>query len=348
MAAYHKAISKEYKPAKKTRVLEDKETLNWLIGAYRKSASWQELSEATRKQRENIFLHTLASAGDLPFRSIRRGDIRSGIDKRASTPAQANNFLKAMRGLFKWALDAEHVDADPTINLKGVKIKSQGFHVWTEEEIGKFENRWPIGSRERLALAILLFTGLRRGDAAKLGPQHVKNGVILMETEKTGTPIAIPILPQLQEIIEQSPVGKTTLIARHDGLPMVKEGFGNWFSDASRAAGVPGSCHGLRKAGATRAAESGATEHELNAIFGWTGNKMASLYTKTANRARLAERAMDKLSREQKMISMPSPGQGLPSPKKFMIENNILIDVGAQERHQTIVPARPWASHIPQ
>ena len=335
MAAYQKAISKEYKPATKKRIVEDKESLRWLIGAYRKSASWQELSEATRKQRENIFLHTLASAGDLSFTSIRRADIRSGIDKRASTPAQANNFLKAMRGLFKWALDAEHVESDPTINIKSVRVKSQGFHVWTEEEIEKFENRWPIGTRERLALAILLYTGLRRGDAAKLGPQHVKNGVILMETEKTGTPIAIPILPQLKNIIEQSPVGKTTLIARHDGLPMVKEGFGNWFSDASRAAGVPGSCHGLRKAGATRAAESGATEHELNAIFGWTGNKMASLYTKTANRARLAQRAMDKLAREQKTISMPSPYQGLPSPKKLMLENNSLSDVGAQERTRT-------------
>lgn len=164
--------------------------------------------------------------------------MRSGVYKRASTPAQANNFLKAMRGLFKWALDAEHVDADPTINIKGVKIKSYGFHVWTQGEIGKFESRWVIVPRERLVLTILLYTRLRRGDAAKLEPQHVKNGVILMETEKTGTPIAIPILPQLQEIIDQSPLGKTKLIARHDGLPMVKEGFGNWFSDASGGAGV--------------------------------------------------------------------------------------------------------------
>jgi len=317
MAAYHKAIASECRPKNKKIKFENKQSLRWLIEAYRKSASWQELSQATKKQRENIFLHTLASAGEIPFASIKRADIRAGIDKRASTPAQANNFLKAMRGLFKWALDAEHVGMDPTLNIKGVRIKSQGFHVWTEEEILKFEKRWPIGTRERLALAILLYTGLRRGDAAKLGPRHVKNGMILMETEKTGTPIAIPILPQLQEIIDQSPLGSVTLIARHDGLPMVKEGFGNWFSDASRAAGVPGSCHGLRKAGATRAAESGATEHELNAIFGWTGNKMASLYTKTANRARLAERAMAKLSREQKNISMPSPDPALPSPKNF-------------------------------
>jgi len=67
---------------------------------------------------------------------------------------------------------------------------------------------------------------------------------LLRAAEKTITPIAMPILPQLQVIIEQSPVGKITLIARHDGLLMAEDGFGKWFSDASRAVGAPGSCHG--------------------------------------------------------------------------------------------------------
>ena len=52
--------------------------------------------------------------------------------------------------------------------------------------------------------------------------------------------------------------------------------------------------HGLRKASATIAAESGATEAELNAMFGWSGHQMAQLYTKKADRKRLAARAMQK------------------------------------------------------
>jgi integrase len=63
---------------------------------------------------------------------------------------------------------------------------------------------------------------------------------------------------------------------------MTKESFGNAFSDACRKAGVNKSAHGLRKIGATRAANNGATVAQLNAIFGWTGSKMASLYTQTA------------------------------------------------------------------
>jgi integrase len=57
------------------------------------------------------------------------------------------------------------------------------------------------------------------------------------------------------------------------------------------------SAHGLRKASATIAAESGATESELNAMFGWSGYQMAQLYTKKADRKRLAVRALAKWTR---------------------------------------------------
>jgi integrase len=58
---------------------------------------------------------------------------------------------------------------------------------------------------------------------------------------------------------------------------------------------VPGSAHGLRKAGATRAANNGATVAQLNAIFGWKGERMASHYTQTADRMKLARDGMEKL-----------------------------------------------------
>jgi integrase len=78
---------------------------------------------------------------------------------------------------------------------------------------------------------------------------------------------------------------------------MTPESFSNWFKDACKAAGVPGSAHGLRKAAATRAANNGATVAQLEAIFGWSNDRMASLYTKTADRTRLAREAIDKLRR---------------------------------------------------
>jgi len=294
MAAYQAAVAGQGACAPE-KGRDAPETLAWLIARYRQSAAWAALSMATRRQRENIFVHIIKSAGRFPFASISRADLAAGRDRRAETPAAANNYLKTMRALFRWALESDMIAVDPTIGVKAIKMGGEGFHVWTPEEIAAFEARWPIGTRERLALAVLLFTGLRRGDAARLGRQHIRGGIISLRTEKTGTAIAIPVLPALQEIIDASPTGDLALVATRDGRPMTKESFGNWFKDACKAAGVPGSAHGLRKAGATIAAENGATEQELNAIFGWTGSKMAAHYTRTANRARLAARAMEKL-----------------------------------------------------
>ncbi len=78
-------------------------------------------------------------------------------------------------------------------------------------------------------------------------------------------------------------------------------GFGNWFRKQCDAAGLPKcSAHGLRKAGATIAADNGATEFELMAIYGWETPKEAARYTRKANRNRLAARAVHLVAPSEK------------------------------------------------
>jgi integrase len=270
---------------------------------------WAALSYATRRQRENIFRHVIETAGNQAFARITQDVIRAGRDRRAATPAQARNFLDAMRGLFRWALDAKHVVADPTAAVRNPKRKKgPGFKMWTEEEMAAYERRWPIGTRQRVWLDVLAYTGLRRGDVVRIGRQHVRNGAATLKTEKGGFTITVtlPILPVLARTLDAGPCGDLTFIAGLSGKPLTKESFGNLFKDACRAAGVPGSAHGVRKIAATRAAENGATVAELEAIFGWHGGSMASHYTREANRVRLAGNAMHKLTNE-KPTSIPSP-----------------------------------------
>jgi integrase len=271
-------------------------TLAWLIARYRETAAWTALSAATRRQRENIFKHVIESAGRQPFARIDSATIAAGRERRAKTPAQARHFLDTMRGLFRWALDAGMVKTDPTMGINNPKgKKGPGFRPWTEEHVAAYERRWPIGTRQRVWLDVLLYTGLRRGDAVRLGRQHVRNGVAQLATEKTGTAVTLPILPALAATLNAGPCGDLTFIAGESGRPLTKESFGNLFRDACTAAGVPGSAHGVRKIAATRAADSGATVAQLEAIFGWHGGRMASLYTQSADRRRLALEAMHKL-----------------------------------------------------
>jgi integrase len=295
---------------KREKAKQTTDSLAWLITRYRETTAWTGLSLATRRQRENIFRHVIASGGNHPFARITSATITAGCDRRASTPAQAENFLKAMRGLFRWATKAQIVKADPTAAVDAPRLpKSEGFPPWSEEDVARYEARWQIGTRQRVWLDVLLYTGLRRGDAARLGRQHVNEGVATIKTEKTGTEVMLPILPALATTLAAGPCGDLSFIVGESGKPLTKESFGNLFRDACREAGVPGSAHGLRKIAATRAANNGATVAELEAIFGWSGGRMASHYTRAADRRRLSSRAMHKLAgtSDEHSIVLPIP-----------------------------------------
>ena len=297
-------------------------SLAWLIERYRETADWVALSPATRRNRENHFKQIIKTAGHQPYRAINQAAIVAGRDRRAHTPAQARNYLDAMRGLFKWAKSAQHTSVDPTDGAKNPKRnKGPGFPVWTEVDVEAYYMRWPLGTKERVWIDVLLFTGLRRGDAVKLGRQHVRENIATLRTEKSQGEITVslPILPVLQRTLDAGPTGELAFICGKNGKPFTKEAFGNAFKEACKAANLFNrSAHGCRKIGATRAAEEGATVAQLNAIFGWTGTAMASHYTQAADRKRLAIEAMAKIAgRNETTTSILPPDQkvGVRKPK---------------------------------
>jgi integrase len=179
---------------------------------------------------------------------------------------------------------------------------------FTPDEVARYEAHWPIGTKERVWLDMLLYTGLRRGDVVRVGRQHVRNGEISLRTEKSGEIIelTLPILPILAHTLAAGPTGDLAFICGANGTPLTKESWGNFFRKACRAAGVNKSAHGVRKIAATRAADSGATEAQLEAIFGWHGGQMAALYTRAANRKRLSKAAMHTLANDSE-TSIPAP-----------------------------------------
>jgi integrase len=188
-------------------------TLSWLIERYRETPAWRDLSLATRQQREAILAQVIKSAGKEAYAQITRATIIAGRDRRQATPAQARHFLETTRGLFRWATDTQLVKTNPTAGVADpVRPKNAGIPVWTEEEVAAYEQRWPIGTRQRVWLDVLLYTGLRRGDAVRLGRQHVRNGVATIKTEKTDTEVTLPILPVLAETLRAGPCGDLTFI----------------------------------------------------------------------------------------------------------------------------------------
>ncbi len=274
------------------------DTVRWLVEEYLGSAYFLDRCPAprTRQVRRRELEAMCEKAGDEPIKNITSKVIRKAMDRRREKPEAANDFLKALRGLFAYALKYEYVTSDPTTGVDKLRSRNpEGWHTWTIEEVRQYEARHPIGTKARLALALLLYTGARRSDVVGLGRQHVRDGQLKFRVFKNRlrkhVEVEIPVLPELQEVIDATPEkgDLTFMISDHGRAWSSGDSFGNRFRDWCTEAGLPHcSPHGLRKAGATIAAENGASEAQLMAIYGWSDMKMASHYTRKANRKRLA------------------------------------------------------------
>jgi integrase len=233
--------------------------------------------------------------GNKPAAMLRRDHIVRLMAAKADKPEAANMLRRVLRAMMKCAVDIGMRADDPTRDVKALQSKTDGFHSWTEEEIEQFEARHPAGTRARLAFALLLYTGQRRSDVIRMGRQHIRDGFISVRQQKTGVELAIPLHPDLLELLSETPRDNLTFLTTQFGQPFTSNGFGNWFREQCNAAGLPGcSAHGLRKAAARRLAEAGCTGHEIAAITGHASLKQVAHYTKAADQRRLASAAMEK------------------------------------------------------
>jgi integrase len=209
-------------------------------------------------------------------------------------PFAARNWLKTIRGLMQFCVVQEMCATDPTQGIKLKRAKSDGIHTWSESEIEQFEKVHAIGTMARVALAIGVYTGLRRSDAVGIGPQHVRDGILSVKQEKTGGALRIPLHTDLQAILTATPSGAMAFLTTSFGKPFTSAGFGAWFRDRCDEAELPEHCsfHGLRKAACRRLAEAGCSANEIAAISGHASLREVERYTRAADQERMARNAL--------------------------------------------------------
>jgi len=322
------------------------ETFEGLWEAYRRSAAFtQDLDESTQRTRTNLIEGMLNEpiypGAPETFRGFPKARITLATlqilrdRKGRALPGAANDRVKALRKLFEWAsakpISSEKplLSSNPALGLTKLKVVTKGHHTWTPEEIEQFEIRHPIGTMAHLAMSVMLYTGARRSDAPRLGKQHVRAGTIswtaFKNQKRYPTVIDLPVLPPLQAAIDAAgATSRMVFLVTSFGKPFAIAGFGNWFHERCIEAGLPHcSAHGLRKAGSTRAAEAGATAHQLMAMFGWRSLAEAERYTKAAERKRMAAIGMGKLlegvnAGKSVPLSRSVPGGGTNRQKTSM------------------------------
>lgn len=300
-----------------TSHLPRSETFEGLWDGYRRSVAFTELDSGTQRTRkrliENMLDEPIYAGAPETFRGFPKARITLDTleilrdRKGRALPGAANDRVKALRKLFEWAAakrlptDKPHLPSNPALGLTKLKVVTDGHHTWTPEEVEQFEARHPLGTMAHLAMSIMLYTGARRSDAPRLGKQHVRAGAITWTAWKNRnrypTVIDIPVLAPLQVAIDATDAAsRLVFLVTSHGRPFSIAGFGNWFHDRCAEAELPHcSSHGLRKAGSTRAAEAGATAHQLMAMFGWRSLAEAERYTRAAERKRMAAIGMGKL-----------------------------------------------------
>lgn len=273
-----------------------------LCQSYYASVTFKALDRSTQSWRRRALDEINTTHGEKPVALMKAKHVRVLRDEKAALPGAARNRLKALRALFRWAVEADLAPHDPTLGVEVITYVPKGHHSWTLEEVEAYERRHPLGTKPRLAMAILLYTSWRREDAVRLGPQHVQSGRIRYRQAKNEhrnpVDMDIPLHGDLAEAIAASSSQHLTFLVTEYGKPYSPNGFGNAFKDWCRQADLPHcSAHGLRKALATRLAERGATAHEIMAITGHQSLEEVERYTRAARKSQLADSAMSKLKR---------------------------------------------------
>jgi integrase len=302
-----------------------KGSLGWLGAEYFKSKGEdgflrlaKNSQRARRNSLEECFQVPLSDTdpdplGNCPLKNLSAKKIKRMIEAVDGKGARANR-RKHLSTLCAWGVEDNHLSSNPVRDIKaGRHVKGGGYYTWTIADVEQYLEHHKKGSKARLALALLLFTGARRQDMVTLGKQHVRGGWLRYIPKKTlykrRDVSQKPWLPILAEIVAYSPCGALTFLETEYRKPFSEAGFGNWFRDRCDEAELPQcTAHGLKKAGATIAAENGATTHQLMAMFHWDTLAMAEVYTKAAEKKRMAGEAMglislDRNENEQKAIN---------------------------------------------
>jgi len=295
-AAYEAALA----GAKAPKVTAPEGTVAWLIEQYLGSLKYSNLSPSRRRSIRGELDWLREKAGKYHFARLEVRHIEALMSKKDG-PQARNTVKKNMSMLFNHAAKKlGYIGPNPAKFAEKQKTNPDGYHTWTDAEVDRFLERHSPGSKARLVLLLALNTGMARQDLCRAGWQHVSHregrARIAYKRAKTSVAADLPILPELAEELAALPKDRLLFVTQ-DARPIgyKPETLGNWFRDRCAEAKVPGSLHGLRKAGATRLADAGATNWEIASYLAHKDTKQADIYTKKANRAKLADSGFAKL-----------------------------------------------------
>ncbi|WP_171049197.1 tyrosine-type recombinase/integrase [Rhizobium sp. MHM7A] len=295
--------------AKALSVVVKPNTFRWLCMEYMRSNAYESLDQTTRDRRRNImegmWQEPLSDKDDRPFADIPLGKMAVAHievlrDRKKATPFAADERLKVLRQVFDTKKEGKPITVNIARLVDPFNAHTDGHETATPDDIAKFIEHHGTGSKAALYIAIQMYTGLRVSDLAVLGPQHRRRDAfklrLFKNRNRTPVDIEITIHPILEAVLATHKVTDLTYLVTEFGKPFSVKGLGNRISDWWRQAGMPHlTSHSVRKGLATDVAHNEATDSMLEAMFGWKDSKTSKIYTRNAEKARLARQTVEKI-----------------------------------------------------
>jgi site-specific recombinase XerD len=284
-------------------------TVAWLAAEYLASLDFTGRPKSMKDRHRRYIEAFRVEFGDLPAAAFDQIRVEKAFAKMIDQPSKANQWLDAMRDLFKYAVKLKLMVVNPAADIDKRKSNNpDGHHCWTLDEVKLAREKFAIGTPMRLAIEAINALAFRRSDVIRVGlpntyAGHLEDGrpaTFLKYTqhknrERKPVTVETPIPAELLAIIKATKATglKTWLVGKRGGA-FNEQGFTDWFSDQMAKARMNPLCtpHGLRKRCLTDLANDGKTIHQIQAISGHLTSKEVERYTRMADRARNARAAM--------------------------------------------------------
>lgn len=297
IAAYQAAKVAAPLPPKEKPLAGGPGSIQTLVAEYYRSPRFLKTKASSQKTTRGILDRFAKAHGHRMVADLQPKHLVVIMGKMSATPSAANNLLKKLRALYQYAILMGYCRHDPTTGVD--KYNEGTHHTWTENEIALYQERWEIGTLERTAFALALYTGQRCSDLASAlwTDFDLKANAIKVVQEKTGTRLLIPIHSELRRVLEGWPRKHATILVGKKMRALSSNDLSNFMAKAIDGARLPDHCvlHGLRKAAARRLAQVGCSTHQIMAITGHKSLSEIARYTAAVEQEGLAKEAIVKL-----------------------------------------------------
>lgn len=222
------------------------------------------------------------------------------LDAFGPRTGAADNAVKALRAAYRWGEDRGFPADSPVFKIRKQHKGKGGAVPWTADDARRFLETHGPGTMARRWFWLAVNTMARIGDTPGFGPRHVQvfdEGRFLtwQPAKKGSAPVAVPMLPQLDEELEGA-AGPTFLLTEA-GRPFASpEALRNRVQKWTAAAGLDRRTqHGIRKGAARMIAEAGGSQYELMAAMSHTEAATSEVYTRSVERRKMSAEAVGRL-----------------------------------------------------